>query len=200
MPTYDPRIEEAMRQGSKYLNRFVVLLWRLELGRWINAWPEMGGRILVLTHFGRKSGRRYRTPLGYAIADGNVYCVAEFGGVTDWYCNLKANPEVEVWLPDGWWAGVAEEVTDAEARLPLLRQVWNSGGVAGRTLRFDPRTMTDEEFEAATAHHRLIRIRRTGARTGAGGPGDLSWVWQVATLILLTLSLFQRTGNHGENE
>lgn len=184
-----------MRQGSKYLNRFIVLLWRLELGRWINAWPEVGGRIMVLTHTGRKSGRRYRTPLGYAIVDGDVYCVAEFGGVTDWYRNVKANREVEVWLPHGWWVGVAEEVTDPEARLPLLRQVWNSGGVAGRTLRFDPRAMSDEAFAEATAHHRLIRIRRTEARTGPDGPGDLSWIWQVATLILLALLFFRRRGS-----
>lgn len=184
-----------MRQGSKYFNRFVVLLWRLELGQWLNAWPEVGGRIMVLTHTGRTSGRRYHTPLGYAIVDGDVYCVAEFGGVTDWYRNLKTTPAVEVWLPEGWWAGVGEEVTDPEERLPLLRKVWNSGGVAGRTLRFDPRAMDDDAFAEATAHHRLIRIRRTEARTGPGGPGDLSWVWQAATLLLLAFSFLWRRGS-----
>jgi hypothetical protein len=53
--------------------------------------------------------------VNYAIVDGEVYCTAGFGAVSDWYRNIRTNPEVEVWLPDGWWAGVAEEVTDAKA-------------------------------------------------------------------------------------
>jgi hypothetical protein len=52
--------------------------------------------------------------------------------------------------------------------------------------------MTNEELDAATADYRLIRIRRTEARTGPGGPGELAWVWPLATMLLLPLVLFRR--------
>ena len=114
--------EEALRQAFKVLNRrLMVPLWRLGLGQWLNAWPTMSGRIMVLVHTGRKSGRRRFTPVNYAQVDGEVYCTAGFGAGSDWYKNIIANPAVEVWLPDGWWAGVAEDITGAPAALPLLR-------------------------------------------------------------------------------
>jgi hypothetical protein len=52
--------------------------------------------------------------------------------------------------------------------------------------------MPSEEFEAVTADYRLIRIRLTEARTGSGGPGELAWLWPLATMILLPLALLRR--------
>jgi len=103
-----------------------------------------------------------------------------------------ANPDVEVWLPDGWWAGVAEDVTHTETRTPLLRQVLIDSGFAARAAGIDPVGMVNEEFEAVTANYRLIHVRRTKARTGSGGPSDLAWVWPLATMILLPLALLRR--------
>jgi deazaflavin-dependent oxidoreductase (nitroreductase family) len=192
MTTTDSHIEERLRQGFKYFNRFMMLMWRLGLGPWINAWPEVGGRIMVITHTGRKTGIRRHTPVNYTIADGEIYCTAGFGSSSDWYRNIMANPEVEVWLPNGWWAGMAEEVADAETRMPLLRQVLIDTGFAARAAGIDPVTMTNEELDAATVDYPLIHIRRTEARTGPGGPGDLAWVWPLATMILLPWVLFRR--------
>jgi deazaflavin-dependent oxidoreductase (nitroreductase family) len=197
MTIADPRIEEGLRQAFKRFNRFMLLLWRLGLGPWVNAWPEVGGRIMVITHTGRKTGIRRRTPVNYAIVDGEVYCTAGFGAISDWYRNIRADPAVEVWLPDGWWAGVAEEVTDAEARLPLMRQVLIGSGFAARLAGIDPIAMTDTELDATTASYRLIHIRRTEARTGSGGPGDLSWMWPLTTMVLLPLALRRRKTGRG---
>ena len=83
MTTIDSRSEQDLRQGFKYFNRFMLLMWRLGLGRWINLWPEVGGRIMVITHTGRKTGMRRRTPVNYTIANGDIYCTAGFGGVSD---------------------------------------------------------------------------------------------------------------------
>jgi deazaflavin-dependent oxidoreductase (nitroreductase family) len=192
MTTIDPQVEQELRQGFKYFNRFMLLMWRLGLGRWINAWPEVGGRIMVITHTGRKTGVRRRTPVNYTVANGDIYCTAGFGGISDWYRNIVADPQVEVWLPEGWWAGIAEEVLDDQLRLPLLRQVLIDSGFAARAAGLDPMAMSNSELEAATAKYRLIRIRRAAARTGRGGPGDLAWVWPLATFILLPLVLFRR--------
>ena len=192
MTTTDPQLEERLRQGFKYFNRFMLMMWRLGLGPWVNAWPEVGGRIMVITHTGRKSGLRRRTPVNYALVDGEIYCTAGFGRTSDWYRNIVAQPQVEVWLPDGWWAGVAEEVTDTGLRAPLLRQVLIASGFAAYAAGIDPATLTNEELSAATADYRLIHIRRTEARTGRSGPGDLAWVWPLATMILLPLVLLRR--------
>lgn len=183
-----PSTEKQLQQGFKYFNRFMLALWRLGLGRWVNAWPSVGGRIMVITHTGRKSRSQRRTPVNYAIVDDDVFCTAGFGQVSDWYRNIIANPSVEVWLPDGWWAGVAEEVADVDSRVPLMREVLLASGFAAYAAGLDPRNMTDQELDAATVKYRLIRIRRTTPRTGPGGPGDLSWVWPLATMILLPMA------------
>ena len=190
--TPDPRLEEQLRQGFKYLNRFMLLMWRLGLGPMLNMGPAMAGRYMVITHIGRKSGLKRRTPVNYAVVDDEVYCVAGFGSISDWYRNIIANPQVDVWLPDGWWTGVAEEVTHPEVRLPLLREVLIGSGFAALAAGVDPNKMKDEELNAATKEYRLIHIRRVAVRTGPDGPGDLVWVWPVLVMVLLPLALFRR--------
>jgi deazaflavin-dependent oxidoreductase (nitroreductase family) len=185
MTTISPKLEGQLRQAFKRFNPFMLLLWRLGLGQWINCWPEVGGRILVLAHTGRKSGKRRLTPLNYAVVDGHVYVAAGFGALADWYRNLQANPGIEVWLPEGWWAGTAEEVTDPERRLPLMRQVLIGSGIVAPLFGINPQTLDDEALARVTAPYCLIHLRRTAARTGEGGPGDLAWVWIVATVVLL---------------
>ncbi|MBM2849988.1 MAG: hypothetical protein HW418_2930, partial [Anaerolineales bacterium] len=192
MTILDPRTEETLRQSFKrYLNPFMLLMWRLGLGRWINLWPSVGGRILVIAHQGRRTGRRRYTPVNYALVDGEIYCTVGFGVVSDWYRNLAVNPNIEVWLPDGWWAGVVEDISDSPWRLPLLRQVLIGSGVVTYLAGIDPVNLTDEALHAVTSKYRLLHIWRTEARTGRGGPGDLAWVWPAATMILLPLLLFR---------
>ena len=192
MSTLAPEKLENLRQMFKQMNKFMLLMWRLGLGSWLNFWPDVGGRIMVITHTGRKTGLKRRTPVNYALVEGELYCTAGFGPMSDWYRNLKAHSQVEVWLPEGWWAGVAEEITDPQWRLPLLRQVLIASGFAAPMFGIYPKTMTDAELEAVTTDYRLIHIRRTEARTGPNGPGDLAWIWPLATMILLPLALVWR--------
>ena len=192
MTDIDPQLEEKLRQGFKYLNRFMLIMWRLGLSNWLNAWPQVLGRYMVITHTGRKSGRPRRTPVNYAIVANEIYCTAGFGSTSDWYRNIKANPQVEVWLPEGWWNGVAEEVVDPSVRLSLLRQVLIGSGFAARAFGLDPVTMLDDELASRTSEYQLIHVKRLAARTGPGGPGDLAWVWPIATTLLLLKSLFRR--------
>ncbi len=184
--------EEHLRQGFKYLNRFMLFIWRLGLGGWLNGWPSVGGRIMVITHTGRKSGLRRQTPVNYALVDGEIYCTAGFGRLSDWYRNIQVNPQVEVWLPDGWWVGTAVDVSDDARRLFLLRQVIIASGFAGRLAGLDPYHMPDAEFAAATNTYCLLQIRREAACTGPGGPGELAWVWPLLVMIGLPLLIWQR--------
>jgi len=173
-----------MRQAFKYLNRFMVLMFRLGLGRWLQFWPRVTGQILVLTHRGRRTGLTRRTPLNFAVVDGDLYVLAGFGSVSDWYRNAKAEPRVEVWLPDGWWSAVAEEVSDHPERLRILRAILVGSGFAAYAFGIPPRT-PDGRLAELSAGYRLVRLCRTEARTGPGGPSDLAWIWPaVATLLL----------------
>ncbi|MCJ7511805.1 MAG: nitroreductase family deazaflavin-dependent oxidoreductase [Anaerolineales bacterium] len=188
--TISPR-DQQLRHAFRWLNRYMLLHWRLGLGPYANR-REISGQIMLLVHVGRKTGRIRRTPVNYAIVEGDVYCLSGFGPGADWYRNLQANPQVEIWLPHGWWAGTTEDISDTPERLPLLRQVLIASGFAARLAGLDPVKMTDENLDAATRPYRLVRIRRTHALTGPGGPGDLAWVWPAATAVLLGLLLLPR--------
>ena len=188
------RTDAILRQGFKYGNKFMLLMWRLGMQRWGMSNPYLG-YIMVLTHTGRKSGRLRRTPVNFADSKGDIYCVAGFGAVADWYRNLSADPHVQVWLPDGsWWAGEAQDVTDLpdEQRLPLLRHVLINSGFAAYAAGLNPRSMSDAALNAATADYKLVRIRRNEARTGPGGPNDLAWLWPAVAAVMALLLLRRR--------
>lgn len=184
--------EKQLRQFFKGLNRFMIWMWRLGLGSWVNLWPAGMGRIMVLTHTGRKSGQPRRTPVNYALIGEDIYCTAGFGTGADWYRNSMANPTVAVWLPDGWWTATIQDVTDEADSLEKLRTVLINSGFAAPAAGIDPRRMSDAELAAATRMYRLLRIHRTAACTGSGGPGDLAWVWPVLVMVMLPRWLKRR--------
>jgi deazaflavin-dependent oxidoreductase (nitroreductase family) len=187
--------DERLRQMFRAGNRFVVLLFRLGLGNWGNR-PETS-QVMVLVHKGRKSGLLRKTPVNYAIVDDVIYCTAAFGSRADWYRNVVANPHVQVWLPDGWYAGEAEEVPpDDPQRSALIRQVLIASGFAAPLFAgINPKTVSDEKLAEISAPYRLMRIYPSEACTGPGGPGDLAWVWPATTFALLGLLLLGRRRN-----
>ena len=176
--------EERLRTTFKFFNQFMVLLWRLGLGSWMIG-TKYGGYILVIKHIGRKTGLTRFTPVNYATIDGDIYCTSGFGKSADWYRNIQSNPEVEVWLPNSRWAGIAEDVTDTENRTEILRHVITASGFAGPLFGINPKNLTDDDFETLLESYRLIRIQRAEALTGPGGPGDLAWIWPITTFVLL---------------
>lgn len=182
---------ERLRAIFKGFNRFMLLLWRLGLGRWGNG-TRYGGYVMVMKHTGRKSELTRYTPVNYAEIDGDVYCTAAFGAKADWYHNLLANPEVELWLPDGRWAGVAERVGQEEDRAEILRQVIIAAGFAGPLFGVNPRHMSRQDFERLADEYVLFRIRKTQPVTGGGGPGDLAWIWPLSTVLFGWLLLRRR--------
>ncbi len=183
--SFSTRHVDGMRRAFRMLNRIMVPLWRLGLGGMLNSWPTVGGRLMVLVHPGRRSGRVYRTPLNYAVVAGRIYCLAGFGDSTDWYLNALAARRVEVWLPDGWWEVEAVDVSDVPERLDLMRAVLIGSGFATYLAGIDPRRLSDTRLDDKTRDYRLLRLERTEARTGKGGPGDLAWTWPLATLLVL---------------
>jgi deazaflavin-dependent oxidoreductase (nitroreductase family) len=187
-----PEMAVKLRQGFKYLNKYMLTMWRLGMGHWFNLWPEGWGQVMVITHTGRVTGKTHRTPVNFAILDGDIYCIAGFGQITDWYRNILINKEVEVWLPDGWWKGVAEDQSQSDDRPRIMRAVIIASGFVAPLFGIDPKELDDEALARISCSYKVVRIRRVSPKTGPGGPGDLSWVWQVATFILLPLVFIRR--------
>lgn len=188
----DQALERKLRKGFKILNSFMVFIWNLGLGNWVNIWPSVFGWIMVISHTGRKSGLPRRTPVNFAVVDGDIYCVAGFGRISDWYRNIMAQPKVELWLPEGWWVGHAEDVSGVPDRIPLIRQVLIASGFASYAAGINPHTISDQELDRVTRSYRLVRIRLLTACTGPGGPGKYAWIWPLATFTLLPLVLMRR--------
>jgi len=183
---------DRLRRLFKIGNRMMVQFWRLGLGLHLNMLPKYAGQIMVVQHTGRKSGKVYQTPVNYAMVNGEIYCMAGFGAETDWYQNILANPQVEIWLPESWWAGIAEEIFEQKIRLPILRKVLIASGFAAKAFGIYEDQISDEDLDLLTRNYKLLRIRRTTARTGPGGPGSLAWIWPVTTMLLLLLCLFRK--------
>ena len=181
------RYAEQLRKAFRQLNRFMVPMWRLGMGGLLNSWPSVGGQMLVLIHRGRRSGREYRTPLNFALVDGQVYCLAGFGGRTDWYRNALAAPEIQVWLPNTWSDAQVVDVSNDPRRLDLLRAVLIGSGFAAYVAGLNPRRLSDAQLHEKTSDYRLLQLELTTPRTGAGGPGDLTWIWSWVTLLLVLM-------------
>ena len=186
-----PEQEALLRRIFRYLNKFMLSIWRLGLGGFGNP-TKLGGAVMVIKHTGWRTGLTRYAPVNYAIIDGDVYCTAAMGERTHWYRNIIAQPEVELWLPDSRWVGTAEDVSELENRAELLRKILIASGFAAPLFGVNPRKFSDEELDKLVDRFRLIRIQRDAPMTGPGGPGDLAWIWPLSTFLLLVLLLFPK--------
>ncbi len=157
-PNFTQAQLQSLRRFFHGMNHFMVFMWKIGLGRMMNIWPSVGGRIMVIKHRGRKSGKEYLTPVNYAIVENEIYCTAGFGPTTDWYRNILANSEVELWLPQGKRRARACDVSNSPCRTALLREVAIASGIAGPILGVDQKKLTDEQLENAAKDYRLIHF------------------------------------------
>ncbi len=147
---------------------------------------------MLLRTTGRRTGLRREAALGYALLDGAVYCSAGFGPRTAWYRNLLAEPRVEIVLPSGGFAAIAEPVTDPAELDRAWRALIRALGILGRVFvcRADA---PPDELAARTANLPLLRIRPTGLATGPADPGGAFWVVPMAlSLAWLAMRLRAR--------
>lgn len=157
-PNYTPEQMKKLRRAFHAMNRFMVFMWKIGLGKWMNIWPAVGGRIMVICHRGRKTGRGYLTPVNYAIVENEIYATAGFGAGTDWYRNILADPDVQLWLPQGRRRAHACDVSTSPCRVKLLREITIASGLAGPLLGVDQKKLSDEQIEKIATDYRLIQF------------------------------------------
>ncbi len=171
-----------LRQIFRILNKFfMVPIFRLGIGTFFGN--PFWGYMMVLKTIGRKSGKIRYSPVNYAIMNGNIYCLAGWGQIADWYRNLVSHPNVEMILPGRALAGVAEEVTLSTERIMALRKVLKAGGFAGFLMGVNPYTTSDDRLAEKTKGIPLIRIRVSGIGSGPSDPGG--WLWIPVVIIMV---------------
>lgn len=180
-------IVPAVRRALKELNRWLMVpAHRLGLGTWLGT--PVGGYILLLRVRGRKSGRMREIPLSYLVAEGSVWVMAGFGPATQWYRNVLADPEVEVWLPGRALRCRAEEVRDTPVRARILPALTRASGVPGAMVGCNPWLSPDERILEQLAGTPLIRLTPACGPIAAGpdDPGGHAWIWRQAVVLALT--------------
>jgi deazaflavin-dependent oxidoreductase (nitroreductase family) len=160
--------------------------------------PFTGSWLLLRTR-GHKSGLVREAPLGYAILDGCVYITAGFGATTHWFRNVQADPRVEVVLPGGAFAGLAEVVTDPDELLRGWRALVRALGFLG-SITVAPADAAEEVIRERTANLPLVRVRPTGIGSGPADPGGLLWVTLAAVSGMWCLSKLWRRVRRGPCE
>lgn len=148
----------TLRKVFHTMNHFMVWMWKMGWGKALNIWPAGFGRIMVIKHKGRKSGKEYLTPVNYAPVDGEIYCTAGFGSISDWYRNMQVNPDIELWLPEGKRKAHAEDISDSPKRLFLMRQIIIASGFAGPLLGVNPKKLNDEQLDVISKEYRLVHF------------------------------------------
>ncbi|HSG43150.1 MAG TPA: nitroreductase family deazaflavin-dependent oxidoreductase [Anaerolineales bacterium] len=159
---YSRKQLNTLRRVFHAMNPFMVFMLRIGMGWMMEIAPSVSGRITVIKHKGRKSGKEYLTPVNYAIVDEDVYCTAGFGSISDWYKNMIVNPDVEILLLKGWRKARAEDVSGSPNRLFLLRQVLIGAGFAAPLFGINPRKVSDKQLDALSKDYRLVHFIHVG--------------------------------------
>lgn len=101
-----------------------VYLFRARLGF------LLGHRFLVLVHEGRRTGRRYLTPLEvvcYDRSSGEATVIAGWGRRTAWFHNVEAGLAREIWIGRARWVPLHRRLDTDEAEAVLERYERRSG-------------------------------------------------------------------------
>lgn len=103
----------------KWIFKAPILHYKLGLG-WM-----VGKYFLLLTTIGRKSGKPRHTPLEYRYdpADDSYFIMAGWGGNTDWFRNVTANPNVSVQVGRRKFTCRAERVSDEDVAEKLAETI-----------------------------------------------------------------------------
>ncbi len=148
-----PPTPRPMSRGMRVMNRLPMLLLKSPVHGIVSR------KLLVLKYTGRKSGKQYTLPVGYA-REGNTVLI---GAAGPWWKNLRDGARVTVLLPGRERTGSAETVTDQAEMAPLYRTLLAQNPTHGRfvSIRREPDGMpnADDLERAVRRGVAVVRIR-----------------------------------------
>jgi len=138
-----------------------IWLYRAHLG-WL-----LGGRFLLLTHTGRKSGLPRRAVLEVVRHDpttGIYYVSSGFGEKSDWFRNVQQTPQVTIQVGRRKMTAMAERLPVEEAERELLdyghrhpKALRNLARILGYQIQ-----NTDEDIRALARVLPIVAFRPVG--------------------------------------
>jgi deazaflavin-dependent oxidoreductase (nitroreductase family) len=151
------------------LYRAPILIYRLGLG------GLLGGRLVLLTHLGRRTGRPRHTVLEVVGRDGDSYLVPSgYGARAQWYRNVQAEPRVRFQVGRRVYTGRAEPLPATESGRRLATYARRHPRTAAALMR----VLGHHVDGSAAAYERLGADAENGVpivalRTAPGpGPGS----------------------------
>jgi deazaflavin-dependent oxidoreductase (nitroreductase family) len=150
------------------------------LGRLLTFWNPIMKRLLrsplhwpwsrwfaVVEWTGRRSGRRYSTPVAYLLRGDEVWVTTGDA----WWRNLRSNPVTHVWLAGKQVVGDAALVTDPVESVQLHATLFEVRPFFARLAGLPARPGDSQIARAVNAGRVLVRIRlRLGDSTATSGP------------------------------
>lgn len=132
--------------------RAPIYLYRAGLGWMLN------GRFLLLNHIGRKSGQRRQAVLevvDYDRETDTYYVAAGFGPKSQWFRNIKANPEVTIQVGTRKLAVTADILSPTESGEMMVQYAHRMPALAKELTRVIGYKLSgsDDEYRQLAAEH-----------------------------------------------
>ena len=134
--------------------------------------PLMSGKYLLLTFKGRKSGRRYTTPVAYLKEEDALLMTTD----SPWWKNLRGNDgagtAVTVRVKGREYEGIGEAVTDETEVIRVLARFLQAQPGYGRFVgvkRAAGGRVAPSMVEEVARGRVVVRVRPKRARIGSGG-------------------------------
>lgn len=166
------------------LLRAPIVLWRLGLGSQVGRLGVRHGHLVLLTVTGRSSGLPRHTPVTEHVIDGRRYLWCPYGGRSQWYRNLMANPIVTVQSHRGVQTMRAVGVKDLGEASEVIANLRTFDETFLRSY-LDAEGIADTPEDIAR-HSQRLHIQRLEPTTEAGPPpleADLAWLWLVPVAV-----------------
>ncbi|MEA3328032.1 MAG: nitroreductase/quinone reductase family protein [Chloroflexota bacterium] len=160
----------------KKFYRTPILLYRLGLEK------LYGKYILILSTFGRKSGKIHRTPVEYFRDGGRIFIMSGFGDTPDWYQNLQKDPHVTL--------NTGGTVQHMRSRKPGIQSEWegvfNFLKTSPVSILSSPglvNQLDDPQFQEEIKHWPVLTFDSTQEPCPKPLEPDLTWAWPLILLI-----------------
>ena len=157
--------------------RTPILLYRLGLGKVI------GKFIMIISTFGRKSGKVRRTPIEYFRKGDLIYAISGFERDPDWYRNLKAHPHVTLQTNQGThyvlartpetddeWQGALDYLAESPVPILVIPEVVNH--------------LDDPEIQNQIREWPVVVFEPTNEPCPKALEIDLLWAWPLLLIFL----------------
>jgi deazaflavin-dependent oxidoreductase (nitroreductase family) len=164
--------------------RLPIVLWRLGLGPLVARFGVRRGYLVVLTVTGRSSGVPRHTPVVPHVVGGQTYVWCPYGGRSQWYRNVIADPVVTVQSRRGTQVMRAVGIEDVDEANEVVSELRRFDAAFLRSY-LAAEGIADTPEDIARNKQRL-HIRRLEPVQEEGPPvleADLVWLWLVPVAL-----------------